>query len=208
MHFLTDVIWNYYLQVNFGLSESASVQMISEIVHLSKGAVLNTDQPHIIISIIFETLCIQNLCPIFVDSFQSLSKNLERNTCIEFISVQNCTFGWIGILLLQSWVDSNILGVHTSREQLRIGWSLILTYFCKWFYSLHVTQSHSTPSLKCQVKYSVTVTSIHSKFCVFNYFFRGQILKFTIFKHHIFIPSLIFLNQKYEIMYCYAQRFL
>ena len=53
-------------------------------------------------------LYLVNLCPIFVGSFQNLSKSWEGNNYLRLISSQNLTSGRMGNFFLQSKPDSNI----------------------------------------------------------------------------------------------------
>ena len=76
------------------------------------------------ILIIFEKLCLVNLCPIFVGSFPNLSDIWEINKYIGLISVQNCTFGWMRNFLLQSWMDS-------SKCVTRHFFCLLISFICQ-----------------------------------------------------------------------------
>ena len=62
----------------------------------------------IFIWLTFVNLYLVNLCLIFVGSFQVSSDSWDRNDHLGLISGQNCTFGCMGMFLLQSWRLSTI----------------------------------------------------------------------------------------------------
>ena len=61
----------------------------------------------IFIWLTYVNLYLVNLCLIFVGSFQVSSDSWDRNDHLGLISGQNCTFGCMGMFLLQSWRLSN-----------------------------------------------------------------------------------------------------
>jgi hypothetical protein len=76
----------------------------------------------IFIWLTFVNLYLVNLCLIFVGSFQVSSDSWDRNDHLGLISGQNCTFGCMGMFLLQSWrlsIANALKCMYKSRNKIK-----------------------------------------------------------------------------------------
>ena len=96
---MTESLWKWFSLKNTKLEEQLSLRSF-------------------FIVIIFDQLYLVNLCPIFIGSFQNLGDSEERNWHIGLISAQSQSLSWMGNLLIQSYLDSNI---HTIPIKLILG---------------------------------------------------------------------------------------